>query len=70
MLRRAWHYAKEVQIGAILVVLGILALWIAVAMIRRRLRENKTPTLSALPGGRAADSEPARRIAGKRSTEA
>jgi membrane protein DedA with SNARE-associated domain len=70
MLRKAWHWAKEVQIGAILVVLGILALWITVAWIRRRIRESRTPTLSALPGGRAAESEPARRVAGKRSTEA
>jgi membrane protein DedA with SNARE-associated domain len=70
MLRKAWQYAKEVQIGVILVVLSIIALWIAIALIRRRLRADKVPTLSALPGGRGAGSERARRVMGNRSTEA
>ena len=70
MLRKAWQYAKEVQIGIIGVVLGIVVLWIAIALIRRRMRRNQAPTLSALPGGRTAPTEAARRVAGKRTTEA
>ena len=70
MLRKAWQYAKEVQLGLILVVLSIIALWIAIALIRRRLRADKAPTLAALPGGRAAGTGPARRVVGNRSTEA
>lgn len=70
MLRKAWQYAKEVQIGIIGVVLAIVVLWIAIALIRRRMRRNQAPTLSALPGGRTAPTEAARRVAGKRTTEA
>jgi membrane protein DedA with SNARE-associated domain len=70
MLRKAWHYAKEVQIGAILIVLGIIAIWIAVALIHRRLQKKRGPTLSALPGGRVQPIEQARRVAGNRSNEA
>jgi membrane protein DedA with SNARE-associated domain len=70
MLRKAWQYAKEVQIGVILLVLSILVLWIAIALIRRRLRRSRAPTLSALPGGRAAQADARRRAAGNRSTEA
>ena len=70
MLRKAWQYAKEVQIGVILLVLAILVLWVAIALIRRRLRRGRPPTLSALPGGRGAQADAHRRAAGKRSTEA
>ena len=67
MLRKAWQYAKEVQIGLIATVLAIIALWIAIALIRRRMRSrSQPPTLSALPGGRAASSEPPRRVANER----
>ncbi|HKC61628.1 MAG TPA: DedA family protein [Myxococcales bacterium] len=61
MLRKAWQYAKEVQIGVILLVLAIILLWIAIALIRRRMLRNRTPTLSALPGGRGAQTDPRRR---------
>lgn len=67
MLRKAWQYAKEVQIGVILLILAIIVLWIAIALIRRRMRR---PTLSALPGGRGAETDPRRRAAGNRTTEA
>jgi membrane protein DedA with SNARE-associated domain len=70
MLRKAWQYAKEVQIGVLVVVLGIIALWIAIALIRRRLQKNRAPTLAALPGGRVQGVEQARRVAGKRPNEA
>jgi membrane protein DedA with SNARE-associated domain len=70
MLRKAWQYAKEVQIGIIGVVLAIVVLWIAIALIRRRIRRDQPPTLSALPGGRTTPTEAARRVAGKRTTEA
>jgi len=61
MLRKAWQYAKEVQIGVILLVLAIILLWIAIALIRRRMHRNRTPTLSALPGGRGTQTDPRRR---------
>ena len=61
MLRKAWQYAKEVQIGVILLVLAIILLWIAIALIRRRMLRNRTPTLSALPGGRGTQTDPRRR---------
>ena len=49
MLRKAWQYAKEVQIGLIATVLAIIALWIAIALIRRRMRNrSQPPTLSNL----------------------
>ncbi|MFL5312980.1 MAG: DedA family protein [Myxococcales bacterium] len=64
MLRKAWQYAKEVQIGVIGVILAIIVLWIAFALIRRRMRRNQTPNLSALPGGRAPQP---RRAAGDRT---
>jgi membrane protein DedA with SNARE-associated domain len=61
MLRKAWQYAKEVQIGVILLVLAIILLWIAIALIRRRMLRNRAPTLSALPGGRGSQTDPRRR---------
>ena len=61
MLRKAWQYAKEVQIGVILLVLAIILLWIAIALIRRRMLRNRAPTLSALPGGRGTQTDPRRR---------
>ena len=64
MLRKALQYAKEVQIGVIGVILGIIVLWVAFALIRRRMRRNQAPNLSALPGGRAAQP---RRAAGDRT---
>ncbi len=70
MLRKAWQYAKEVQIGVILVVLAIIAFWIAFALIRRHMRRHHAPNLSALPGGRAPPTDQPRRVAGKRTTEA
>jgi membrane protein DedA with SNARE-associated domain len=70
MLRKAWQYAKEVQIGVIGIVLAIIVVWIAVALIRRRIRRKHAPTLSALPGGRAGQTDPTRRAAGNRTTEA
>jgi len=70
MLRKAWQYAKEVQIGIIAVVLAIIVVWVAFALIRRRMRRKDAPTLSALPGGRGAQTDPPRRAAGNRSTEA
>src|SRR2546423_12563308 len=63
MLRKAWQYAKEVQIGVIGVILAILILWAAFSLIRRRMRRNQTPNLSALPGGRAPQPTPPRRAA-------
>jgi membrane protein DedA with SNARE-associated domain len=66
MLRKAWQYAKEVQIGIIAVVLAIVVLWIAFALIRRRMRRDRAPNLSALPGGRSAQSD-RRRAAGDRT---
>jgi membrane protein DedA with SNARE-associated domain len=68
MLRRAFGYAKDVQIGVILIVLAILVLWIAFALIRRRMQRRRAPTLSALPGGRGAETDPRRRAAGNRTT--
>jgi len=70
MLRKAWQYAKQVQIGVLLVVLGIVALWIAIALIRRHLQKKRGPTLAALPGGRVQGIEHARRSAEKRTNEA
>jgi membrane protein DedA with SNARE-associated domain len=67
MLRKAWQYAKEVQIGVIGLILAILILWIAFSLIRRRLRRNQPPNLSALPGGRAPQPTPPRRAAGDRT---
>ena len=67
MLRKAWQYAKEVQIGVIGLILAILILWIAFSLIRRRLRRNQPPNLSALPGGRAPPPTPPRRAAGDRT---
>ena len=61
MLRKAWQYAKEVQIGVILLVLAIILLWIAIALIRRRMLRSRAPTLSALPGGRGTQPDPRRR---------
>jgi len=69
MLHRAWKYAHQVQIDLIIVVGGILVVWIAYALIRRR-RRGRGPALSALPGGRDTPSDPRRRAAGNRSTEA
>ena len=68
MLRKAWEYAKEVQIGIIVAVAAFIALWIIVAMVRRKLRAARQPALSALRGGRA--ETPSRRVAGKRTNEA
>jgi membrane protein DedA with SNARE-associated domain len=70
MLNKAWRYAHQVQIDLIIVVGGILVLWIAYALLRRRMRRGRAPTLSALPGGRASHSDSHRRAAGNRSTEA
>ena len=70
MLRKAWQYAKEVQIGVILIVLAIIVVWIAVALIRRRVRRGRAPALSAISGGRGSHADPQRRSAGNRSTEA
>jgi membrane protein DedA with SNARE-associated domain len=70
MLRKAWQYAKEVQIGVIGIVLAIIVVWVAFALIRRRMRRNRLPTLSALPGGRGAPTDHPRRAAGDRTTEA
>jgi len=67
MLRKAWQYAKEVQIGVIGVILAILILWAAFSLIRRRMRRNQTPNLSALPGGRAPQPTPPRRAASDRT---
>jgi membrane protein DedA with SNARE-associated domain len=69
MLHKAWHYAKEVQIGILLAVAALLATWLLVSLVRRRLRSGRNPpaTLSALPGGRAAKSAPPPL---KRTTEA
>jgi membrane protein DedA with SNARE-associated domain len=70
MLRKAWAYAKEVQIGILLLIAAIVVVWIAVALIRRRMRRNRGPALEALPGGRLAQKpDPARRVAGNRTTE-
>jgi membrane protein DedA with SNARE-associated domain len=69
MLRKAWEYAKEVQIGIIIAVAAVLLLWIAVALIQRKLRKPPAP-LSALPGGRADTPQAAPRVAAKRTTEA
>jgi membrane protein DedA with SNARE-associated domain len=66
MLRKAWQYAKEVQIGIIAVVLAIVVLWIAFALIRRRMRRDRAPNLSALPGGRSTPSD-RRRASGDRT---
>jgi membrane protein DedA with SNARE-associated domain len=67
MLHKAWHWAKEVQIGILLVVGTLLLTWLLISMVRRRIRRSRPPaTLSALPGGRAK-SEPAPL---KRTTEA
>jgi membrane protein DedA with SNARE-associated domain len=66
MLRKAWQYAKEVQIGVIGVILAIIILWVAFTLIRRRMRRNQAPNLSALPGGRAT-TPPPRRAAGDRT---
>jgi len=70
MLRKAWQYAKEVQIGLIVGILAIILLWVAIALIRRRLRRSHPPALSALPGGRATLSEQPRRAASDRPTQA
>ena len=67
MLRQAWQYAKEVQIGVIGIILAIIIFWIAFALIRRRMRRNQAPSLSALPGGRADQPAPPRRAAGDRT---
>ncbi|TMA99895.1 MAG: DedA family protein [Deltaproteobacteria bacterium] len=67
MLRKAWQYAKEVQIGVIGIILAIIIFWIAFALIRRRMRRNQAPNLSALPGGRADQPAPPRRAAGDRT---
>jgi membrane protein DedA with SNARE-associated domain len=69
MLRKAWQYAKQVQIGILLLVLATIVLWIAIALIHRRIREKRTPTLSALPGGRGTEAEQARRVAGSARSE-
>jgi membrane protein DedA with SNARE-associated domain len=66
MLRKAWQYAKEVQIGVIGVILAIIILWIAFTLIRRRMRRNEAPNLSALPGGRSDSAQP-RRASGDRT---
>jgi membrane protein DedA with SNARE-associated domain len=70
MLRKAWQYAKEVQIGVIAVVLAIIVLWVAIALIRRRMQTKRSPTLAALPGGRGAGVDQAHRLGGKRTNEA
>jgi membrane protein DedA with SNARE-associated domain len=70
MLRKAWQYAKEVQIGVIAVVLAIIVVWVAIALIRRRMQNKRSPTLAALPGGRGAGVEQAHRLGGKRTNEA
>jgi membrane protein DedA with SNARE-associated domain len=67
MLRKAWQYAKEVQIGVIGLILAILILWAAFSLIRRRMRRNQSPNLSALPGGRAPQPTPPRRASGDRT---
>ena len=66
MLRKAWQYAKEVQIGVIGVILAIIILWVAFSLIRRRMRRNEAPNLSALPGGRSDSAQP-RRASGDRT---
>jgi membrane protein DedA with SNARE-associated domain len=67
MLRKAWQYAKEVQIGVIGVILAIIILWVAFSLIRRRMRRNEAPNLSALPGGRGSQPTSPRRAAGDRT---
>jgi len=67
MLRKAWQYAKEVQIGVIGIILAIIILWVAFALIRRRMRRTQAPSLSALPGGRADQPAQPRRAAGDRT---
>jgi len=67
MLRKAWQYAKEVQIGVIGVILAIIILWVAFSLIRRRMRRNEPPNLSALPGGRGSQLASPRRAAGDRT---
>ena len=66
MLNKAWHWAKQVQLGILVVVLAAIVLWFAVAYIRKRMRKPAPPTLSALPGGRA----PVEPTPLKRTTEA
>jgi len=66
MLRKAWQYAKEVQIGVIGIILAIIILWVAFSLIRRRMRRNEAPNLSALPGGRSDSAQP-RRASGDRT---
>jgi len=66
MLRKAWQYAKEVQIGVIGVILAIIILWVAFSLIRRRMRRTEAPNLSALPGGRSDSAQP-RRASGDRT---
>jgi len=66
MLRKAWQYAKEVQIGVIGVILAIIILGVAFSLIRRRMRRNEAPNLSALPGGRSDSAQP-RRASGDRT---
>jgi membrane protein DedA with SNARE-associated domain len=59
MLHKAWHLAKEVQIGIILIVAGLVAVWVLVSLVRRRMRKARGPaTLSAIPGGRARSEPP------------
>jgi membrane protein DedA with SNARE-associated domain len=60
MLHKAWQLAKEVQIGIILVVAGLIAIWVLVSLIRKRMRKSPAQaTLSALPGGRTRSGPPA-----------
>ena len=59
MLHKAWHLAKEVQLGIILAVAGVLVIWAAVALVRKQMRKARAPaTLSAIPGGRARSEPP------------
>jgi membrane protein DedA with SNARE-associated domain len=59
MLHKAWQLAKDVQIGIILVVAALIAIWVLASLVRRRMRKERGPaTLSAIPGGRARSEPP------------
>ncbi|MFL5412165.1 MAG: DedA family protein [Myxococcales bacterium] len=66
MLNKAWHWAKQVQLGILVVVLAAIVLWFVFAYIRKRMRKPAPASLSALPGGRVASEPPPL----KRTTEA
>jgi membrane protein DedA with SNARE-associated domain len=64
MLNKAWNVAKQVQVGILVAVLGAIALWVIVVLVRKHVRK-PAATLTSLPGGRPAEPTPL-----KRTTEA